>query len=80
MEIYPQRLKQTEAIVSLSEILTTQKIYFATNQKYAATLRKLDLQLESGGRTRYETTLAGNSTLFTATAKGNLDDDAVLDT
>ncbi|MGY8697520.1 MAG: type IV pilin protein [bacterium] len=80
LEAYLQRSKQTEAKVSLSAIFTAQKIYFATNQTYADTLSKLDVQLESGGGARYDITLTGNSTSFTATAKGNLDDDAVLDT
>ena len=43
-------------------------------------MSELDVQLESGGSARYYTiTLSGNSTSFTATAKGNLDDDTVLD-
>ena len=42
-------------------------------------MSKLDVQLESGGSARYTIALSGNSTSFTATAKGNLDDDAVLD-
>ena len=79
LEAYLQREKQTEAKVSLSAIYTAQKIYFATNQTYADTLSKLDVQLESGGSARYAITLTGDSTSFTATAKGNLDDDAVLD-
>ena len=79
MEDYLQRSKQTEAKVSLSAIYTAQKIYFVTNQTYADTMSKLDVQLESGGSARYTITLSGNSTSFTATAKGNLDDDTVLD-
>ena len=42
-------------------------------------MSKLDVQLESGGSARYTVALSGNSTSFTATAKGNLDDDTVLD-
>tara|TARA_B110000014_G_C19651120_1_gene342791 strand:+ start:75 stop:425 length:351 start_codon:yes stop_codon:yes gene_type:complete len=80
LEACLQRSKQTEAKVSLSAIFTAQKIYFATNQTYADTISKLDVQLESGGSARYDITLTGNNTSFTATAKGNLDDDAVLDT
>ena len=79
MEDYLQRSKQTEAKVSLCAIYTAQKIYFATNQTYADTMSRLDIQLESGGSARYTITLSGNSTSFTATAKGNLDDDTVLD-
>ena len=45
LEAYLQRSKQTEAKVSLSAIRTAQKIYFATNQTYADTLSKLDVQL-----------------------------------
>ena len=80
LEAYVQSSKQTEAKVSLSEILKAQKIYFATKQTYADTLSKLDVQLVSGGGSRYDITLTGNSTSFTATAKGNLDADTVLDT
>ena len=79
MEDYLQGSKQTEAKVSLCAIYTAQKIYFATNQTYADTMSKLDVQLESEGISRYAITLSGNSTSFTATAKGNLDDDTVLD-
>ena len=71
--------KQAEAKVSLCAIYTAQEIYFVTNQTYADTMSKLDVQLESGGSARYTITLSGNSTSFTATAKGNLDDDTVLD-
>ena len=42
-------------------------------------MSKLDVQLESGRNARYTIALSGNSTSFTATAKGNLDDDRVLD-
>ena len=79
MEDYLKGSKQTEAKVSLSDIYTAQKIYFATNQTHADTMSKLDVQLESGGSARYTIALSGNSTCFTATAKGNLDDDTVLD-
>ena len=79
MEDYLQGSKQTEAKVSLSANYIAQKIYFVTNQTYAYTMSKLDVQLESGGSARYTITLSGNSTSFTATAKGNLDDDTVLD-
>ena len=78
MEDYLKGSKQTEAKVSLNAIYTAQKIYFVTNQTYADTMSKLGVQLESGGSARYTITLSGNSTSFTATAKGNLDDDTVL--
>ena len=78
MEDYLDGSKQTEAKVSLCAIYTAQKIYFTTNQTYADTMSKLDVQLESGGSARYAITLSGNSTSFTTTAKGNLDDDTVL--
>ena len=76
---YLQRSKQTEAKVGLSAVYTAQKIYFAINQTYADSLSNLDVQLETGGSSRYSITLTGSSSSFTATAKGNLDDDAVLD-
>ena len=40
---------------------------------------ELDVQLEPGVSARYTIALSGNSTSFTAYAKGNLDDDTVLD-
>lgn len=79
LEGYLQRSKQTEAKVGLSAVYTAQKIYFAINQTYADSLSNLDVQLETGGSSRYSITLTGSSPSFTATAKGNLDDDAVLD-
>ncbi len=42
-------------------------------------MSELDIQLESRGSARYAITLYGNSTSFSVTAKGNLDDDTVLD-
>ena len=42
-------------------------------------MSELDVQLEQGGSANYTITLSGNSTSFTAIAKGNLDDDTVLD-
>lgn len=80
LEGYLQRSKQTEAKVGLSAFYyTAQKINFAINQTYADSLSNLDVQLETGGSSRYSITLTGSSSSFTATAKGNLDDDAVLD-
>ena len=79
LEGYLQRSKQTEAKVGLSAVYTAQKIYFAINQTYADSLSNLDVQLETGGSSRYSITLTGSSSSFTATAKGNLDDDAVLE-
>ena len=79
LEGYLQRSKQTEAKVGLSAVYTAQKIYFAINQTYADSLSNLDVQLETGGSSRYSITLTGSSSSFTATAKGNLDDDVVLD-
>ena len=79
LEGYLQRSKQTEAKVGLSAVYNAQKIYFAINQTYADSLSNLDVQLETGGSSRYSITLTGSSSSFTATAKGNLDDDAVLD-
>ena len=70
----------TEAKVSLCVISNVQKIYYATNQTYADTLSKLDVQLESGASELYDFTLSVNSTSFAETSNGNLDDDAVLDT
>ena len=79
MEDYLKGPKQTEAKVSLNAIYTAQKIYFVTNQTYTDTMSELDVKLESWGSASYTITLSGNSTSFTATAKGNLDDDTVLD-
>ena len=69
------KLKQNSVLVQN----TARKIYFAINQTYADSLSNLDLQLETGGSSRCSITLTGSSFSFTATAKGNLDDDAVLE-
>ena len=77
LEGYLQRSKQTEAKVGLSAVYAAKNIF--CNQTYADSLSNLDVQLETGGSSRYSITLTGSSSSFTATAKGNLDDDAVLD-
>ena len=61
LEGYLQRSKQTEAKVGLSAVYTAQKIYFAINQTYADSLSNLDVQLETGGSSRYSITLTGSS-------------------
>ena len=77
LEGYLQRSKQTEAKFGLSVVYAAKNIF--CNQTYADSLSNLDVQLETGGSSRYSITLTGSSSSFTATAKGNLDDDAVLD-
>ena len=79
LEGHLQRSWQTKAKVGLSSVYTAQKIFFAINQTYADSLSNLDVQLETGGSSRYSNTLTGSSSSFTATAKSNLDDDAMLD-
>ena len=77
LEGYLQHSKQTEVKVGLSAVYAAKDIF--CNQTYADSLSNLDVQLETGGSSRYSITLTGSSSSFTATAKGNLDDDAVLD-
>jgi type IV pilus assembly protein PilA len=80
LEGYLQRTRQTEARTNLSALYTAQKIYFATNRTYASSLSDLDVQFETGGDVVYSYTLTATATSFVATATGNLDDDAALDT
>ena len=75
-----QRTRQTEARTNLSALYTAQKIYFATNRTYASSFDDLDVQFETGGDVVYSYTLTATATSFVATATGNLDDDAALDT
>ena len=80
LEGYLQRTRQTEARTNLSALYTAQKIYFATNRTYASSFDDLDVQFETGGDVVYSYTLTATATSFVATATGNLDDDAALDT
>ncbi|MAE16353.1 MAG: pilus assembly protein PilE [Deltaproteobacteria bacterium] len=80
LEGYLQRTRQTEARTNLSALYTAQKIYFATNRTYADSFDDLDVQFETGGDVVYSYTLTATATSFVATATGNLDDDAALDT
>ena len=80
LEGYLQRTRQTEARTNLSALYTAQKIYFATNRTYASSFDDLDVQFETGGDVVYSYTLTATATSFVATATGNLDADAALDT
>lgn len=80
LEGYLQRTRQAEAKTNLSALYTAQKIYFATHRTYASNLSDLDVQFETGGEVVYSYTLTATATTFVATATGNLDDDAALDT
>lgn len=80
LQNYLLRAKQIEAKTNLSAIYTAQQIQYATNQQYANTLDQLDVELDSSGSAVYSYSLSGDATSFTATAQGNLDDDAVFDT
>ncbi|MEE2716356.1 MAG: prepilin-type N-terminal cleavage/methylation domain-containing protein [SAR324 cluster bacterium] len=80
LEGYLQRTRQAEAKTNLSALYTAQKIYFATKRTYASNLSDLDVQFETGGEVVYSYTLTATATTFVATATGNLDDDAALDT
>lgn len=80
LEGYLQRTRQTEAKTNLSALYTAQKIYFATNRQYASSFDDLDVRFETGGDVVYSYTLTATATTFVATATGNLDDDAALDT
>ncbi len=80
LQNYLLRAKQIEAKTNLSAIYTAQQIQYATSRQYANTFEQLDVELESGENAVYSYTLTGDETSFTATAQGNLDDDAILDT
>ena len=78
LEKYLQRSKQTEAKTNLTAIYTAQKLYFAENQKYASNTAALPIELQTSGML-YTYTISVQSSSFTATATGNLDDDNTKD-
>ncbi len=69
--------KQTEAKTNLMALYTAQKIYFASNQKYATALK--DLAFEIPQDTKYTYIIDAKTNTFTITAESNLDDDATND-
>ena len=72
------KAKQTEAKTTLQAIYTAQKLYFAENDKYAADLSDLDIEIPSDARYSYSGSALDNS--FSAKAESNLDQDPALDT
>lgn len=70
--------RQTEAKSNLTAIYTAQKIFHASNLRYAETLNDLGLTLAEG-EARYRYALEADQTSFVATATGNIDDDAPND-
>ena len=69
--------KQTEAKTNLMAMYTAQKVFFASNQKYASDFN--DLAFEIPQDAKYTYTIEGRETTFTITAEANLDDDATND-
>ncbi len=72
--------RQTEARTNLMAIYTAQKIYHASNREYATDLDQLGVEIAEGGDAMYAYTLQVNENGFTASATGNIDDDATQDT
>ena len=72
--------RQTEAKTNMMAIYSAQKIYFASNQKYADSLNQLGVEVAAGDEARYTYSLTADDDSFTATATGNIDDDETVDT
>ena len=69
--------KQTEAKTNLIALYTAQKVYFASNQKYASTIE--DLAFDISKNAKYTYSIDAKSNTFTITAEADLDDDATKD-
>ena len=72
--------RQTEAKTNMMAIYSAQKIYYASNQKYADSLNQLGVEVAAGDEALYTYSLEADDNSFTATATGNIDDDATVDT
>lgn len=79
LERYILSSRQTEAKTNLMAVYTAQKIFFASNNRYASQLNELGVQLEEGEGAVYQYSITSDGTSFLVTAQGNLDDDATLD-
>lgn len=71
--------RQTEAKTNLMAIFTAQKIYQASNRKYANTLNKLGVEIIQNENTLYRYTLEADTSSFVARAIGNIDNDETED-
>ena len=80
LEKYLLTSRQTEAKTNLMAIYTAQKIYQASNRKYASDLDSLGVTLTKGEEAVYHYTLTSDGTTYIATAEGNLDNDETVDT
>lgn len=69
--------RQTEAKTNLLAIHTAQKIFNASNQKYAATLNELGFEIDSDAL--YSYSLEATTSTFLAKALGNVDSDETED-
>ncbi len=72
--------RQTEAKTNLMAIYTAQKIYHASNRAYATALNQLGVEIAEGADAMYAYAIQADENGFTATATGNIDDDATEDT
>ncbi len=79
LERYLTSSRQNEAKTNLMAIYTAQKVYHASNRGYASDIQQLGVETPSEGEVLYTYSLTVDATTFTATAKGNIDDDETLD-
>ena len=79
LEQYLVSSRQTEAKLNLTAIYTAQKIFHASNLKYAETLNDLGVALAEDEAALYDYALEADTSSFIATATGNIDDDAPND-
>lgn len=71
--------RQLEAKTNLMAIFTAQKIYQASNRKYANTLNQLGVEIIQNENTFYSYTLEADTSSFVAKAIGNIDNDETED-
>ncbi|MBF0276968.1 MAG: prepilin-type N-terminal cleavage/methylation domain-containing protein [SAR324 cluster bacterium] len=80
MQRYLVSSRQTEARTNLMAIYSAQKIYYASNRKYADSLNQLGVEVaKEGDGALYSYSLDADNTSYTATASGNIDDDDTID-
>ncbi len=72
--------RQTEVKTNMMAIYSAQKIYYASNRKYAASLNQLGVEVAAGDDALYAYELDAADKTYSVTAIGNIDDDATIDT
>ncbi|MFQ5456747.1 MAG: type IV pilin protein [Nitrospirota bacterium] len=76
---YQAKAKQSEAKANLGSIYTSEVTYKVENDVYAGNIGSLDWAI-SGANPKYSYSItSGTATLFTAQARGNIDNDGTFD-